>query len=76
MEDNGITPGTRATFRVCGSEYEHVVTAVLGPRKVVLRQGTPDNVFGPPEVFTRRRNGLWVAVGRSESSGYARIHGR
>lgn len=69
-----ITPGTPANFYVCGSYYEHVVTEVLGPKKVVLRQGTADNAFGPPEVFTLRKNGYWVKVGTSMNSGYARLY--
>jgi len=72
--DKAITPGTKATFYVCGSYYDHVVTEVLSPKKVVLRQGTVDNAFGPPEVFSLRKNGLWVQVGHSMNGGYARIH--
>ena len=63
--------GAVAMFRVCGCDYPHVVTEVLGPKKVVLRQGEPGNAFGPPEVFTLRKNGWWVKMGGSPNAGHA-----
>lgn len=74
--DKAITVGTPAVFHVCGSHYDHVVTAVLSPKKVVICQGTPDNVFGPPEVFTLRNDGLWRRASSSPNSGYATIYPR
>lgn len=65
--------GDTANFYVCGTRYEHVVLAVYGPNKILIAQGTYDNVFGPSEVFTRRKNGHWVKVGTTERSGYATI---
>lgn len=72
--DKEIKAGTVVLFHICVASYEHVVTEVLSPKKVVLRQGTVDNAFGPPEVFSLRKNGLWVQVGHSMNGGYARIH--
>lgn len=74
--DKEIKAGTEVLFHICGASYEHVVTEVLSPKKVVVRQGTPDNVFGPPEVFTQRKDGRWRKVGTGGTDGWIAIYPR
>ena len=72
LEENNIMTdkmprlGDPAPFYVAGDEYDHVITAVLGPKKIKVAQGkTIDTAFGPEEIVTLRKNGYW----RSQKTG-------
>ena len=66
--------GDSAPLYVAGKRFEHVILEVHSAKRIVVAQGyAPDDVFGPKEVVTLRKSGMWVPQGGSadgRSSGY------
>lgn len=58
--------GDLAPLYLCGVRYDHVILEVHSPTRIAVAQGTTvDTAFGPKEVITLRKSGMWVPQGGS-----------
>ena len=66
--------GDSVPLIVAGSRFEHVILEVHSAKRIVVAQGyTVATVYGPKEVVTLRKSGMWVPQGGSadgRSKGY------
>ena len=69
--------GDSAPLYIAGSRFEDVILEVHSAKRVVVAQGsTIDTAFGPKEVVSLRKTGMWVPQGGSadgRSFGYHNV---
>ena len=76
MDNNLPRIGDLAPLYLCGDRYDHVIVEVHSAKRVVVAQGsTIDTAFGPKEVVTLRKSGMWVPQGGSADGRTKGYHG-
>jgi len=66
MMSRNTTPrvGDPAPLYICGEVYSHVITRVLSPKRIEVRQCSSNlEPYGPREIVSLRKTGLWVPSG-------------
>ena len=63
--------GDRAVHLLLGSTYECIVTKVLSPTRVLVRQCNAETrvPIGPEDEVSFRKNGFWIEKGATLQTG-------
>lgn len=68
--------GDLAPLYLCGDRYDHVILEVHSATRAVVAQGSRiDTAFGPKEVVSLRKSGMWVPQGGSADGRTKGYHG-